>query len=76
MNIFVQNKSIFKYLTHFFIIILCSFFINFYYASIGAFPIDTFLHYDSAYRILNKEYPIRDFWVVSGFTIDFFQAFF
>ncbi len=76
MKIFVKNKSNYKYLTHFFIILLCSFFINFYYAKIGVFPIDTFLHYDAAYRILNNEYPVRDFWVVSGLTIDFLQAFF
>ena len=76
MNIFVKNKSNYKYLTHFFIILLCNFFINFYYAKIGIFPIDTFLHYDAAYRILNNEYPVRDFWVVSGLTIDFLQAFF
>ena len=53
-----------------------SFFINFYYSSLGSFPIDTFLHYDSANRILNGELPIRDFWVVSGLTTDYIQAFF
>ena len=76
MNIFVKNKSNYKYLTHFLIILLCSFFINFYYARIGVFPIDTFLHYDAAYRILTNEYPVRDFWVVSGLTVDFLEAFF
>ena len=53
-----------------------AFFINYYYADLGVFPIDTFLHYDSGYRILKNEIPIRDFWVVSGFMVDFIQALF
>ena len=76
MTIF-SNKSLFN--THFFYLILIflfSFFINFYYAKFGSFPIDTFLHYDSAFRILNNEYPVRDYWIVSGFIVDFFQSFF
>ena len=65
--------------TNFFYVIflgIFSFFINFYYSRLGSFPIDTFLHYDSANRILNGELPIRDFWVVSGLTTDYIQAFF
>jgi len=58
------------------LIVLFSFFINWKYSRYGVFPIDTFLHYDSAYRILNGEYPIRDYWVVSGIFIDFLQALF
>ena len=53
-----------------------SFFINFYYANLGVFPIDTFLHYDSSYRILKGEYPLKDYWIVSGLSIDAMQAFF
>jgi hypothetical protein len=58
------------------IISLYSFLINFYYSNLGTFPIDTFLHFDSSYRILNKEYPVKDFWVVSGFIVDFIQSIF
>ena len=46
-----------------FIIFYFSFFINKHFGNIGVFPIDTFLHYDSGYRILNNQYPTRDFWV-------------
>lgn len=53
-----------------------SIFINYYYANLGVFPIDTFLHYGSGYKILNNDYPIRDYWIVSGFFVDFLQAFF
>lgn len=34
------------------------------------------MHYDSAYKILNNEYPIRDYWIVSGLSVDFIQALF
>lgn len=53
-----------------------SFFINFYYSNLGSFPIDTFLHYDTGYRILKNEFPIRDYWIVSGAVVDFIQSFF
>lgn len=59
-----------------FIIALYSFIINFYFASFGVYPVDTFLHYDSAYRILNGELPVRDYWIVSGFMIEFLQSIF
>ena len=55
-------------------ILIFSIIVNQHYASLGAFPIDTFYHYDSAFRILNNEYPIRDYWVVAGFIGDFFQC--
>ena len=55
---------------------LYAFLINFYYSKLGSFPIDTFLHYDSAHRILNGDLPIKDYWIVSGLTVDFIQSFF
>jgi len=76
MSIF-SNKNLFS--THFaYLTVICifSFTINFYYSKFGVFPIDTFLHYDSAYRMLNDEYPIRDYWIVSGLTVDFLQFLF
>tara|TARA_E500000178_G_scaffold159452_1_gene159261 strand:- start:2655 stop:4214 length:1560 start_codon:yes stop_codon:yes gene_type:complete len=55
---------------------LYSFLVNFYYSKLGSFPIDTFLHYDSAYRILTGDLPIKDYWIVSGLTVDFIQSLF
>mgnify|MGYP001293983899 CR=1 FL=1 len=74
----LKKKDTNNYLKVFSLIIICfySFFINFYYSNFGVFPIDTFLHYDSGYRILKNEFPIRDYWIVSGFIVDFIQAFF
>ncbi len=65
--------------SHFFsliVIVIFSISINFNYSKFGVFPIDTFLHFDSAYRILNNEYPVRDFWIVSGILVDFLQSIF
>jgi hypothetical protein len=68
-------KKIFK--SHIFIIFIIfyfSFFLNRHFGNIGVFPIDTFLHYDSGYRILKNQYPARDFWVTSGILTDFLEA--
>ena len=71
------NKSFLKSnIIYLIILFFFSFFINFYYANIGTFPIDTFFHYDGAYRVLKNEYPVKDFWIVSGFIIDLIQSFF
>ena len=58
------------------VIFFYSFLINYYYSNFGVFPIDTFFHYDAAVRILKNEFPVKDFWIVSGFIIDFIQSFF
>ncbi|RZO49668.1 MAG: hypothetical protein EVA76_01255 [Candidatus Pelagibacterales bacterium] len=71
INNFITND---KFLL--FIIFLVSFLINKNYANLGAFPIDTFLHFDSGFRILNGEYPIKDFWIVSGIAVDYLEALF
>jgi hypothetical protein len=53
-----------------------SFFINYWTGSRGVFPIDSFLHFDSAARILNNELPIRDYWIIHGLFVDYLQSFF
>ena len=50
-------------------------FINFYTASRGYFR-RHFLHYDNGFRIILGENPIKDYWIVHGFLIDYLQAFF
>jgi len=53
-----------------------AFFINYWTGSRGVFPIDTFVHFDSAARILNNELPIRDYWIVHGLFVDYLQSIF
>ncbi len=69
-NLNFENIKIFYLLTIFFF----SIFVNQYYGYLGVFPIDTFLFFDSGNRVLNGEFPIKDFWAVSGLTNDFIQA--
>ena len=76
MNTFSYKSLLNINLFNLTLIFLFSFFINFYYAKLGSFPIDTFFHYDAAYSILKNEYPIKDYWIVSGFIVDIFQYFF
>jgi hypothetical protein len=70
-----MNKKI-NILPHidYILLALFSFFINYYYSSIGVLPQDTFAYYDTAYRILDGSVPFKDYWTVSGPFIDYFQA--
>ena len=56
------------------ILLIISFFINYYYSKVGVFPQDTFAYYDTGYRVLNGSVPFKDYWTVSGPFIDYFQA--
>jgi hypothetical protein len=58
------------------ILVIFSFCINFYVGSNGVFPVDTFIHYDNGYRILLGDAPVKDYWIVHGFLIDYIQAIF
>jgi len=61
---------------YFICLLLFSFSINQYYGYAGVYPIDTFLFFDSGYRVLNGYFPFKDFWVVTGPLLDLIQAFF
>ena len=58
------------------LIFLFSLLINQYYANKGAFPIESFAHFDIAFRILQGDIPFQDYWLVSGLFIDYTQALF
>ena len=57
-------------------LILFSLLINQYYGNKGVFPIDSFSHFDTGFRILIGEYPFKDYWLVSGALGDYLQAIF
>ena len=57
------------------ILILISFSVNFYVGSNGVFTVDTFIHYDNGFRILLGEHPVKDYWIVHGFIIDYIHQF-
>lgn len=58
------------------LIFLSSFLSNYYFGSIGVFPIDTFAFFDSANFINNGFLPIRDYWTANGFLVDLIQSVF
>ncbi len=62
-------KSFLATITFIFGILICH-----YTGNRGVLPIDSFSHFDSGYRILNGEHPIKDYWIVSGFFVDYFQS--
>ena len=58
------------------ILVIFSLSINQYIANRGAFPIDSFLIYDSAYNIINGNHPFKDYWLITGPLLDYIQALF
>ena len=50
--------------------------INQYYGNQGAFPHDSFAHFETGYRIINGEHPFKDYWIISGPLIDYIQSLF
>ena len=72
MNKKINNKELY-YLS---LLSIFAFAINFYVASNGVYPVDTFIHYDNGYRILLGDNPIKDYWIVHGLVIDYIQAIF
>ncbi len=66
------NNQIFNIL----IVSLIAFLANFYFGSIGVFPLDTFAFFDSAFAINNGSMPFRDYWVMNGPMVDLLQSVF
>ena len=56
------------------ILIFFSIGINQYFGNKGVFPVDSFAFFDTGFRVLNNQLPFRDYWVVSGPFIDYFQS--
>ena len=59
-----------------FILFLLSLLINQYYGNKGVFPVDSFSHFDTGFRILLGEHPFKDYWIVSGPFVDYLQSIF
>ena len=63
------SKNYLAFIVFLFATLICQ-----YTGNRGVFPIDSFSHFDSGYRILNGEHPFKDYWIVSGVFIDYFQS--
>jgi hypothetical protein len=53
-------------------IFILGFIFNYYFGSIGVFPIDTFSHFDTGYLVLKGYAPFKDYWATTGSILDFF----
>ena len=72
----IFNKNLIKYALGPFLIILSSILFTFYSGYRGVFPIDSFLIYDSGYKIINGHLPFKDYWSVTGPLLDYLQFLF
>ena len=71
----MKSNILFKKEKQFIIFLfLFSLLINQYYGNRGVFPVDSFSHFDTGYRILLDEHPFKDFWIISGPFVDYIQA--
>ena len=70
-NFKTNEKSI-----YYFLIAIFSFAVNFFYGYRGIFPIDSFLIYDSGFKILNGFHPFKDYWSITGPFLDYTQYLF
>ena len=68
--------SISKKKVFIFVLFLISLGVNQYYGNRGVFPVDSFSHFDTGFRILLGEHPFKDYWIVSGPFVDYLQAVF
>ena len=55
-------------------IFIFAFIINQISGNRGLFPLDSASHFDNGFRILNGEHPVKDFWIISGFIVDYMQS--
>jgi len=58
---------------YYLLIIFNSFLITYYSGLRGVFPLDSFLIFDSGYKILNNFLPFRDYWSITGPFVDYVQ---
>ena len=70
------KNHIYQNYTYILIISSYSFSINYFFANIGAFPIDTFAFFDTAYNIVIGRHPFKDYWITTGPLVDYLQALF
>ena len=73
----MKSNTLFKKENLFVIFLfLFSLLFNQYYGNRGIFPVDSFSHFDTGFRILLDEHPFKDYWVISGPLVDYIQAVF
>ena len=72
----MNNKFNFLKIFLGFFLIVFSFYINYFYANKGLYPIDSFSFFDTGFYVTIGQHPIKDFWIISGIFVDYIQALF
>ena len=70
----ISEKNFFK--IYLIILAIFSLFVNQSIANRGAFPIDSFLIFDSAFNIISGNHPFKDYWLITGPFVDYIQSLF
>lgn len=71
-----RKENLFKISTILLGISLYAYFVNWFSGNIGVLPIDSFGFLDTGYSILKGNLPVRDFWIFTGFLVDYMEAIF
>ena len=72
-----MNKIKFLNLDYLFLIIVInSTAFTFYSGFRGVYPIDSFIIFNSGYKVLNGIHPFKDYWTVTGPLLDYLQSVF
>ena len=56
------------------LILLISFFVNFYFGHQGLMPLDDLQNFNSGHRILKGDFPFRDYYSITGPILDIWQS--
>ena len=56
------------------IVILISFGVNFYFGHQGLMPLDDLQNFNSGLRVLNGDFPFRDYYSITGPILDIWQG--
>ena len=75
INFFLSRRWLIHLLNLLFILIY-AFYINKISGNNGVVPADSFGHFDTSYLVNKNIFPIRDYWMNTGFLINFIQSLF
>ena len=74
-----MNKKSFiiqKKYSYLLILIIISLSFTYYSGYRGVYPIDSFIIFNSGYKVLNNIHPFKDYWTITGPLLDYLQSIF
>ena len=74
LEILLPIFIIIGYRTQISAIILAAFFVNYHYGHQGLMPLDDLQNFNSGFRVLNGDFPFRDYYSITGPILDIWQS--